>query len=202
MRFSELAQHLKSKIVTPLFFKSKCAEVIKTKMFGVIRDFELQKRKVEEVAEEERVVLDEEFIEERKTQRVDALEQVRVHSQQKKQREARQQAKIEQKVEAADALVASLRVDAWLKLPIMEGTLTECRLAAIIAGTGKYIFVNRAGIKVADFSANDLAQSFITEQSEVVDTGEEFNDVLASVVSGLRENKDKSYSELSGEEEA
>ncbi len=39
----------------------------------------------------------------------------------------------------------------------------------------------------------------IAENSEILDTGAEFENVLASVVTGLREDKSKSYDELSGD---
>jgi len=38
----------------------------------------------------------------------------------------------------------------------------------------------------------------IAENSEILDTGAEFETVLSSVVSALRDNKNKSYDELTG----
>ena len=38
----------------------------------------------------------------------------------------------------------------------------------------------------------------IAENSEILDTGAEFESVLASVITHLREGKSKSYDELSG----
>lgn len=41
----------------------------------------------------------------------------------------------------------------------------------------------------------------IAENSEILDTGAEFESVLASVITHLREGKSKSYDELSGNTE-
>ena len=105
------------------------------------------------------------------------------------------------KLEIATQAVTSLNVDAWVKLPIMEGTLTPCKLVAIIPGADKYIFANRAGIKVADYTSGQLSHMIVTENSEILDTGAEFESVLESVVSGLREDRNKSYEELTGDNE-
>ena len=80
----------------------------------------------------------------------------------------------------------------------MEGTLTPCKLVAIIAAADKYIFANRAGIKVAEYTSGQLAQMIVTENSEILDTGAEFESVLSQVVTGLRADKNKSFDELTG----
>jgi|TARA_Y100000031_G_scaffold124780_1_gene140770 hypothetical protein len=199
MKHAELAYHLSTGVVKPLQPKTSCISIIKSKLLKVIKGHQRQKIKVEEVTQVEREQLNETYVKGRAAAREHAIEQARANAHRKKEREARQQHKVEQKVQASTRLVESLRVDAWVKLPIMEGILTECRLAAIILATDKYIFVNRSGAKVAEYAAHELVQSFITEQSEVVDSGAEFEDVLASVVTGLRADKEKSYDELSGE---
>lgn len=199
MKYSELAHHLSTGVVKPLMLKSTCTNVIKTKLHKVIKDRQRQKIKVAEVAEVERQQLNDTFVKRRSAAREDAIDHERLMVRSKKEREARQQQKIQQKIQASNSLVQSLRVDAWVRLPIMEGVQSECRLAAIIAATDKYIFVNRSGAKVAEYTSAELVQSFISDRSEVVDTGAEFEDVLASIVTGLRADKEKSYAELSGE---
>ncbi len=199
MKYPEFAYHLSTGVIKPLQPKTSCTSIIKAKLLKVIKDHQRQKIKVEEVAQVDREELNETYVPRRAVAREHAIEQARQNARSKIEREGRQQHKIAQKVQASNAVVESLRVDAWVKLPIVEGILTECRLAAIIAATDNYIFVNRSGAKVAEYSAHELVQSFITEQSEVVDTGAEFDDVLASVVTGLRADKEKSYAELSGE---
>ncbi|MEX2326306.1 MAG: DUF1631 family protein, partial [Pseudomonadales bacterium] len=107
--------------------------------------------------------------------------------------------KAARKLEAATEAVKALNIDAWVKLPIMEGTLTPCRLVAIIPASDKYIFANRGGIKVAEYTGGQLSHLIVTENSEILDTGAEFQSVLASIVTGLREDRGKSYEELTGD---
>jgi|TARA_B100001964_G_C13691000_1_gene361771 hypothetical protein len=70
---------------------------------------------------------------------------------------------------------------------------------AVLPGNSKYIFANRAGIKLAEYTPSQLSNLIVTENSEILDTGTEFEDVLTNVVTGLRDNRTKSYEELSGE---
>ena len=78
------------------------------------------------------------------------------------------------------------------------GPLTPCKLVAIIPANKTYIFANRAGLKVAEYTASQLAHMIVTENSEILDTGAEFESALATVVTGLREDKNKSFDELTG----
>ena len=208
MKYAELVHHLDTGVVKPLLSKTTCTNIIKKKLLRLIKDDQRQKRKAKEAAAVAKVAqvnqvdweeLTETFQQRRQTLRENAIGKARANARRKKEREERQQRKMVQKERASNRLVQSLRVDAWVKLPIMEGILTECRLAAIIAATDKYIFVNRSGAKIAEYTGSELIQSFISERSEVVDTGAEFEGVLASIVTGLRADKGKSYAELSGE---
>src|SRR5690606_34188582 len=47
------------------------------------------------------------------------------------------------------ALVDNLTQGSWFEMAPKAGERYRCRLAAIIRATGKYIFVNRGGMKVA-----------------------------------------------------
>lgn len=199
MKYAEMAHHLSTGVVKPLLLKTTCTNIIKRKLLKVIKDHQRQKMKVKETTQVDRQQLNDTYKLCRGAARERAIKRARLNARRKKEREGRQQQKMAQKERATNRLVRSLRVDAWVKLPIMKGTLTECRLAAIITATNKYIFVNRSGAKVAEYLSDELVQSFISERSEVVDTGAEFEDVLASVVTGLRADKEKSYAELSGE---
>ena len=78
----------------------------------------------------------------------------------------------------------------------MEGTLTPCKLVAVIPAADNYIFANRNGLKVGEFTKGQLVQMLITENSEILDTGAEFARVLSDMVVALRQNKHKSYDEL------
>jgi len=52
---------------------------------------------------------------------------------------------------------------------------------------------------LAEYTPSQLFNLIVTENSEILDTGTEFEDVLTNVVTGLRDNRTKSYEELSGE---
>ncbi|HAK51883.1 MAG TPA: hypothetical protein DCM54_08280 [Gammaproteobacteria bacterium] len=148
---------------------------------------------------EERKVLSTTYLETRKQELQEAYPAHRKRAKLKEKRARILRQKAQQKHEAATHAVDSLNVDAWVKLPVMEGTLTACKLVAVIPGNDTYIFANRAGLKVAEFTGSQLAHMIVTENSEILDTGDEFESVLANGVTGLRENRDKSYDELTGD---
>ena len=68
----------------------------------------------------------------------------------------------------------------------MTGDLLRCRLAAIIKQTGKYIFVNRSGMKVAERTQTELAEALKAGQLKPLDNTQLFDRALENVVSGLR----------------
>ena len=91
--------------------------------------------------------------------------------------------------------VAAFMPGAWFDLN--DGLETKrCRLAAIIKATGKYIFVNRAGTKVAEHSQLDLALKFKNSEIKPVDNGSLFDRALENVVSNMRETKSKNKMDL------
>ena len=57
------------------------------------------------------------------------------------------------------SLLDSLRVGNWVDLRQDDGKMLRCRLAAVINGIGRYIFVNRAGIKVAEYNRDSLLEA-------------------------------------------
>lgn len=199
MTYQELAAYLDAGTVDTLNPKVGSHEVIRTHLLIAIQGIQQQKKKeieIEEVTERKQV--SQQYLAKRKASLSKALEQHKKLAAEKQERARVLREKAERKREAAAEAVSALKVEAWVKLPVMEGTLTPCKLVAIIPGANKYIFANRAGIKVAEFTGSQLANMIVTENSEILDTGAEFENVLASVVSGLREDKTKSYDELTG----
>ncbi len=200
MTYAELAGLLGTDTIRPLNPRAGAHEIIRTHLLIAIQGIQQQKKKEIEIEEvSERKQISQEYLAKRKASLVKALEQHKQLAEEKQERARILREKADRKREAAEAAVQALSVEAWVKLPIMEGTLTPCRLVAIIPGSDKYIFANRAGIKVAEFSGSQLASMIITENSEILDTGAEFENVLASVVTGLREDRGKSYDELTGD---
>ena len=162
----------------------------------------MQNKKEKQIEEQEkRQAVSIEYSTQRKDDLVKQLQLLEKRAERKKQRAMVLRHKAHKKQAIAEATVDSLRQDAWVKLPIMEGTLTPCKLVAIIPANSTAIFSNRAGLKVAEYTASQLAHMIVTENSEIRDTGAEFESALATVVSGLREDKTKTYDELTGDKQ-
>lgn len=87
-----------------------------------------------------------------------------------------------------------LAVGNWLEMIQDDGAPLRCRLAAIIRGTGKYIFVNRAGMKVAEHSRESLAAAIANGEVTLLDDGLLFDRALESVIGNLRDMKSGSRS--------
>jgi hypothetical protein len=69
-----------------------------------------------------------------------------------------------------------------------ENTL-RCKLVAVIETTGKYIFVNRTGMKVLERSRTDLAQELRNGVARVLDDTLLFERALESVIGNLKRLK-------------
>jgi len=84
--------------------------------------------------------------------------------------------------------VDSLSQGSWFELRNGETTI-RCRLAAIIKPVGKYIFVNRSGMKVAEKERRDLALNLRSGEIRMLDNSMLFDRALESVISNLRESR-------------
>lgn len=81
-----------------------------------------------------------------------------------------------------------LRVGSWIELS-REGTRTRCKLAAFIKATGKYIFVNRSGAKVAEYQRDQLAAAMAEDEITLLDDGLIFDRALESIIDNLRSSR-------------
>lgn len=96
-------------------------------------------------------------------------------------------------------MVNGLAQGAWFDLEEGEGKdALRCRLAAFIRPTGKYIFVNRNGIKVAEKTQMELALAMKTGHMRALDHSMLFDRALESVVTSLRQAKAKAPLDLDG----
>lgn len=83
--------------------------------------------------------------------------------------------------------VANLHTGGWFDLSMSpEAPAQRCKLAAIISFSGKYIFVNRSGMKVAEFAKTALYQHFDNGLIRLVDDNQLFDRALESVIGNLR----------------
>ncbi|XOV88091.1 MAG: DUF1631 family protein [Pseudomonadota bacterium] len=200
MSYVEFSGHQAAETIKLLNPRAGAHEIARTHLLIAIQGIQAQKKKEVEVVEvAERKQISQEYLTKRKAALLRALEQHQKLALAKEKRARVLREKAEKKLAAAQAAVKGLNVDAWVKLPVVENTLMACRLVAHIPASDKYIFANRAGIKVAEYSGSQLSNMIVTENSEILDTGAEFQNVLASIVSGLREDRNKSYDELTGD---
>jgi len=82
----------------------------------------------------------------------------------------------------------SLRVGSWIEL-IRADNRSRCKLAAFIKATGKYIFVNRSGAKVAEYHREELAQAMAAGEIGMLDDGLIFDRALESIIDNLRSSR-------------
>ncbi len=82
--------------------------------------------------------------------------------------------------------VANFVQGAWFEMTDEKGTSTRSRLAAYIKPTGKYIFVNRNGMKVAEKTQNELALGLKHGKVRALDNSMLFDRALETVVTSLR----------------
>lgn len=86
------------------------------------------------------------------------------------------------------ALADSLRVGCWVEITL-DGAKIRCKLAAFIKATGKYIFVNRSGAKVAEYYRQDLASAMAAGEIGMLDDGLIFDRALESIIDNLRSSR-------------
>ena len=195
-----MMNHLNYCVLRKLNPMKSAAETFKAHLIAVLKAVSNQNKKEKQIeVQQERRAVSQEYSHQRKEDLGKELVLLRQQAEKKKNRAMILRHKVQKKYDAAAATVSSLKPDAWVMLSIMEGVQTPCKLVAIIASNQTYIFANRAGLKVAEYTASQLAHMIVTENSEILDTGAEFENVLATIVSGLREDKSKSYEELTGD---
>lgn len=85
--------------------------------------------------------------------------------------------------------VDNLRVGSWVELQEDEEHKLRCKLAAIIKPTGKYIFVNRTGMKVLEKTRQGLALDFQRNAITLLNDALLFDRALESVIGNLRHLK-------------
>ncbi|UTA46946.1 DUF1631 domain-containing protein [Simiduia sp. 21SJ11W-1] len=91
------------------------------------------------------------------------------------------------KHEQAVGLVDAMQVGAWLTFAEgSEHAGKRAKLSVVIAKTGKYIFVDELGRKLAEFDRTGLINLLDSGQATIVRNGNNFDDQLVKVIRGLR----------------
>lgn len=91
----------------------------------------------------------------------------------------------------ADMLSAvdKLAMGSWVQFNQGEDASFRCRLAAVLKPSGKYIFVNRTGKKVAEWSREQLASNVAKDIVSLLDDRLLFDRALESVISQLQQGR-------------
>ena len=82
--------------------------------------------------------------------------------------------------------VDQLRPGCWVEFQEEEENALRCKLTAVIKATGKYIFVNRTGMKVLERGRTELALEFRQGVVRALDDTLLFDRALESVIGNLR----------------
>lgn len=129
-----------------------------------------------------------------------AMAEARALADEQRRREAEQAAEAERlRIEqaAADAVeylarqqvaretVGELQVGAWLEITINDEK-QRAKLSVIISSTGKYIFADQVGRKIAEYTREQLHSLIMQEQIKILRNGDNFENQLAKVIRGLR----------------
>ncbi|SEQ85029.1 Protein of unknown function [Pseudomonas sp. NFACC02] len=85
--------------------------------------------------------------------------------------------------------VDKLRMGSWVEIQEDEDHKLRCKLAAIVEPSGRYVFVNRTGMKVLEKTRMGLAVEFRRGAIRVLDDSLLFDRALESVLGNLRKLK-------------
>jgi hypothetical protein len=85
--------------------------------------------------------------------------------------------------------VDKLRVGCWVEIQEDEEHKLRCKLAAIIEPTGRFVFVNRTGMKVLEKTRMGLAVEFRRGAVRLLDDALLFDRALEAVIGNLRRLK-------------
>lgn len=84
--------------------------------------------------------------------------------------------------------ISELQVGAWLEISseLNAAEKLRAKLSVIISSTGKYIFADQVGRKLAEYTREQLIALMMEDQIKILRNGDNFEDQLAKVIRGLR----------------
>lgn len=86
--------------------------------------------------------------------------------------------------------VRALQPGTWLEFSLPEEPMTRAKLSWISPMSGRYLFVNRRGLKVADYAPEQLVVLFTDEQARVLAANALFDRAMSAIVGRLRQPED------------
>ncbi|WP_449429189.1 DUF1631 domain-containing protein [Rhodanobacter umsongensis] len=84
--------------------------------------------------------------------------------------------------------VQALQPGAWLEFNNIEEAMTRAKLSWISPMSGRYLFVNRRGLKVADYSPQELAILLIDGHARILAANALFDRALSAIVGRLSQS--------------
>jgi hypothetical protein len=82
--------------------------------------------------------------------------------------------------------VRKLAIGMWFEFDVDESHKIRCTLASKIPGIGRYIFVNRQGIKVLDQSEAELARDLSARSARLINNGRLIDRAIETVIANFR----------------
>ena len=86
---------------------------------------------------------------------------------------------------SAKKVVSLLRLGSWVSIQNGEGDPQRAKLAVRLVSSGKLIFVDRSGLRVAEYTSKELVSLVVKGSVDIIHEGDDFNRTLASVVGRL-----------------
>jgi len=83
--------------------------------------------------------------------------------------------------------VQALQPGTWLEFCLPDEPMTRAKLSWISPMSGRYLFVNRRGLKVADYAPQELAVLLAGGHAQVLATNALFDRAMSAIVSRLRQ---------------
>ncbi len=81
--------------------------------------------------------------------------------------------------------VQALKPGAWLEFKLKDDAVERAKLSWISPMSGRYLFVNRRGLKVADYAPRELAMALIEGQARLLETTALFDRAMDAIVDRL-----------------
>lgn len=88
-------------------------------------------------------------------------------------------------------IVKKINVGTWIEVTEQDKPAMRCKLTTIVEPGTRYVFVNRRGMKVAEYGRLDLAELVAADNLTLLDESEVFDRALQAVVGNLRKMQDQ-----------
>lgn len=85
----------------------------------------------------------------------------------------------------AKSMVTMLNLGAWITIHRTDSDSVRAKLAVRMTSSNKLIFVDRSGLRIAEYSTQELIEKIICGEVDVINQGEDFNRTLSHVVGRL-----------------